>query len=821
MSMREESIGKAYEGTFEWFLTDKRTGQQGNEHPMFSEWLRGPESLFWLSGKAGSGKSTLMRLIFDHPQLLEHLEHWASSAHCIKAGFFFFDRGPFPLQRSREGLLRSLMYQILKDRIELVTKVFPQQWMDYKSQGASVETDWTWIELKQGFKRLLRLFDKHLRLFLSIDGLDEYQRFSESSNDYGSFIDEDEYAITQDKEDDYQEIVELLCDAARQPGVKICVSSRPLLIFKDAFLHFSSTELHKISARDITLFVGNALGANDSLRQTQHGSTNLHSVLVKEIVDMAAGVFLWVRLVVNKVLTGVRKGDHPPEIMDKLKSLPPELCGENGLFMRMLQEISTDDRQHAAKMFKLAQCARFPLTPLLLYFAIKDASVAIDSWTGETMAAEAIERRRDRAARRLASKCVGILEVADSPSSSQSVHRGSSGERPSPTIRFIHKTAKDLLAKQSVWTQLFPEQCRQHAQLDINTRLLDTFSGFIKAAKRTPGEIHVVDAILEAIYFANRAEKSTGVALVGLLDELDMSMTVIWKIDPHYQRIRANTMNGSRSWHWLVGEKLAHSLSDSPWQDDFMSIAVQGQLSLYLEAKLSTGVYKLEDKKGRPLLFYAAFPCDGQDQANPAMTELLLRYRANPNEVFDGRSSWQLHLQWAYNSKAIERNFVWSKYPDGIRWAENTKLLVQYGANPNVWLWIRVSKGTRTYSPLFVVIDILRGNPKMRREVTLQLKKKGGYLYRGERATIRSMYRLDEPAQEAYAESAMHRWSWDEIVTEETYPKVWRHMEFKDMDEMIIYQQDLGDLIAELGPEGKTTPQPTKHRKETWSATSA
>src|ERR1700692_725725 len=100
MLVREESIEKAYEGTFEWFLADKRTGQQGSEYPMFSEWLRGPKSLFWLSGKAGSGKSTLMRLIFHHPQLLEHLDHWALSAHCIKAGFFFFDQGSFPLQRS-------------------------------------------------------------------------------------------------------------------------------------------------------------------------------------------------------------------------------------------------------------------------------------------------------------------------------------------------------------------------------------------------------------------------------------------------------------------------------------------------------------------------------------------------------------------------------------------------------------------------------------------------------------------------------------------------------------------------------------------------
>lgn len=800
--MRDENIGEAHEKTFEWFLTDERT-EQRNKHPVFGEWLRGPDSLFWLSGKAGSGKSTLMKLIFHHELLRQHLDHWASPARRIDAGFFFFDQGSFQLQKSQEGLLRSLMYQILKERIELVPKVFPEQWVNYKSQSTSVETYWTWLELKQGFKRLLRLVDENLRLFLCIDGLDEYKKFSDSITDYDSFLDEDECDITQRRADDYQEVAELLCEAARQPSVKICVSSRPLLVFKDAFRHFHSTELDKISAKDITLFVENTLGANDNIRRMQYHGTDLYSVLVEEIVAMAAGVFLWVRLVVNRVLTGVQNGDHPSELVFKLKSLPRELGGANGLYMRMLREISTDHRQQAAEMFKLAQCARLPLTPLLLSFADKDVSVAIDSRTVETLAAGDIELLRIQAARRLASRCVGILEVANSPSSSHSVHPDSSSERPSPTIRFIHKSAKDFLAKQSVWTHLFPDQCRQHSQFEINTKFVIMFLGFIKAARGTPGEIDIVDAILEAVHFANKAEKSTGVALVDLLDDLDRSMAVIWKIDPVYQKMRANTTHDGLSWHWLVREKQAHSLSELPWQDDFMSIAVRGGLSRYLRAKLSTGVYKLEDKKGRPLLFYAVFPYEGQDQANPDTTEILLKYGANPNEVFGTKSSWQLHLQWAYNSKVIERNFVWSKYPDGIRWGENTKLLVQYGAHPNVWLRIRGFKGRRTRSPLFVVIDILRGNPKMRREVTLQLKKRGGYLYWGEKAIIRSMYLMDEPAQQAYAKSSMDESEWDEFDTEEAYPKVWRHMGFQDMDEMKNYLEDLEDLIAELGPEGE------------------
>lgn len=269
---------------------------------MLSEWLRGPDPLLWLSGKAGSGKSTLMKLIFHHPLLLEHLDSWAPAPQRVEAGFFFFDQGPYPLQRSQEGLLRSLLYQVLQKRSELVSRVFPDQWKDYKSKSTTMETQWSWYELHRGFKRLLELCDGTLRLFFCIDGLDEYKRLSESSTDDYAIFDEDEYTIAQRRGDDHQEIAELFSEAARQPGVKMCLSSRPLPIFNHAFQDFPTIQLDKVTARDIALFVENVLGVDDGIRQMQYGGSNLHSILVQEIVGMAAGVFLWVRLVVNKVL---------------------------------------------------------------------------------------------------------------------------------------------------------------------------------------------------------------------------------------------------------------------------------------------------------------------------------------------------------------------------------------------------------------------------------------------------------------------------------------------------------------------------------------
>ena len=46
--------------TFEWMYTKSAIAD-------FPLWLRDPDaSLYWITGKPGSGKSTLMKYIFDH-----------------------------------------------------------------------------------------------------------------------------------------------------------------------------------------------------------------------------------------------------------------------------------------------------------------------------------------------------------------------------------------------------------------------------------------------------------------------------------------------------------------------------------------------------------------------------------------------------------------------------------------------------------------------------------------------------------------------------------------------------------------------------------
>lgn len=68
------------------------------------------------------------------------------------------------------------------------------------------------------------------KLALIVDGLDEF-------------------------DDDYGELLQLLNEANQNPGVKICVSSRPWNVFKDEYKDNPVLRLEKLTRDDITLFV--------------------------------------------------------------------------------------------------------------------------------------------------------------------------------------------------------------------------------------------------------------------------------------------------------------------------------------------------------------------------------------------------------------------------------------------------------------------------------------------------------------------------------------------------------------------------------------
>lgn len=123
---RLEQINHRLGSTFSWVYDDTSVG--------LTEWLQKGTGIFWINGKPASGKSTLMKYLYQDPRTHELLQSggWKSRARLTTASFFFHHRGN-STQKSFEGLLRSLVSQILEQERSLLTLLYPILVDQYRS----------------------------------------------------------------------------------------------------------------------------------------------------------------------------------------------------------------------------------------------------------------------------------------------------------------------------------------------------------------------------------------------------------------------------------------------------------------------------------------------------------------------------------------------------------------------------------------------------------------------------------------------------------------------------------------------------------------
>ena len=126
---------------------------------------------YWLSGKPGSGKSTLMNFIIG--EFRPYVGHDCGS-DTMTLFYFFWDQGGV-LQKSLIALLRSLLYQIADQRPDLI--LTPEE-RGHSSPGRRlyqhhVVPEWTKHRLLNTFKSFLSKMPSSSRVYIFIDALDE------------------------------------------------------------------------------------------------------------------------------------------------------------------------------------------------------------------------------------------------------------------------------------------------------------------------------------------------------------------------------------------------------------------------------------------------------------------------------------------------------------------------------------------------------------------------------------------------------------------------------------------------------------------------
>ena len=401
---RFENIEPAYYKTYNW-LFDHQVG--------FEDWLEGKNSsnMYWIQGKPGSGKSTVMKFAMNH-HLTRRLLCTYTENFWVVAGFFFHDRGT-TVQKSAEGFLREVLHQLIHHQKQLFVLIYSifarilEQNGQSTNSSRSLADGWTLSVLREALELIGRKSTNEVNVCLFVDALDEH-------------------------DGNHRELVLILRSIAQLTAnpafrVRLALAGRPENVFKTAFQGCPGFSIHEYTTDDIRHYAEDRIQADMPRELSIEYEEGLRN-LVENIVRKAQGVFLWVRLVVSEIVEGVCEGDTMEELMALLSTIPTEL-GE--LYKRALCRSSRGslealirNRSEAYVMFQIAACA---LKPFLLYEFLAAARFLTN---GEDPYSELQRLSEEQLERRLNSRSAGLLEVP----------RG----RTSP-VQFIHQTVKEFL----------------------------------------------------------------------------------------------------------------------------------------------------------------------------------------------------------------------------------------------------------------------------------------------------------------------------------------------------------------------------------------
>lgn len=402
--VRHTQIAKAHEKTFKWALT---TDQDSTLGPSIGAWLKQGDGIFWVSGKPGSGKSTLMKYIADSSTTSNFIAEWAQPCRAAIVSHYFWIAGT-SMQKSQQGLLQTLLYDIFRQCPDLIEQTCVERWNSSQSAGS-----WSLVELREALQTFVTRDHTSLKLCFMIDGLDEYNGDHE----------------------DRTQLCQTLKSLAKSGNVKLCLSSRPWNIFEEEFgLEFPKLYMQDLTRNDIQKYVLSrlkehtrwaAVSANHSQGQW----------LVSEITAKSNGVFLWVFLVIKLLREGLTNRDAFVDLRRRLESFPSEL---EPFFKTMLEAVEPFYHSYMSTALQIANASTKSRLSFLIYSfhfqEYEDSDYAINHPI-RLMNQDEIEEIRSNTSWHLDSRTRGLLEVNPEDG----------------TVTFLHRTARDFLKTQEMY----------------------------------------------------------------------------------------------------------------------------------------------------------------------------------------------------------------------------------------------------------------------------------------------------------------------------------------------------------------------------------
>ena len=638
------------------------------------DWLQSDDHIFWISGKPGSGKSTLMKYLTENQRTKELVPK--TSIPTILISYFFYELGN-PQEKAFVSLLHAILYRFLKEfhdsnRVSsmLIQILEPYMKQNYMTQKR--EQPWAQEVLQEAIRRIVLKFPINAGVVMFIDGFDECD---------GSHADQLKFL---------KEIVE--SSKGSKLSMKICVASRAEVDIRLRLSIYPSLAIHQFTDPDISAYVAKRLKAAWELMASQPDGTTatFDQELIDNVVRKAEGVFLWVNLVVTQLVMAIEAEAEVGDLHREVARLPE---GIEQLYQRIVAKIPQKRLHEAINLLQIvAQTnAHEYLEPGFgadtlwkICNAMKDPSTAISekAYFEEGFRGNDAPRPMGQCAamkRRIQNSCRGLVHCDDTSNLCEA------------KVTFLHRTCVEYILDTEVFGQIKAKADRnlignpQVSLMAMALRLLKTDPQekppFLVASLERASRDGIGDNVVWTFFIrAKFAEHTTGSAQTLFVDELDRVCSLL-----------------RQEWASLYPIVWRNELQ-LDWHTDVLCLAVFHGLRLCVSQAIEKEGQKLFQRTGRPLLYYAFD--DGWMEDSGEVVQVLLENGADPNQSFGQSTPWTFSI------------LSFSPYPKGGTMKNKTlSLMLSSGANPcqrvsryNGWDssgWWRVYKRPEHYTTAF------------------------------------------------------------------------------------------------------------------------
>lgn len=256
----------------------------------------------------------LMNYIYLSFEFEENLRVWAQDLTLTTPKFFFWRAGSRE-QRSTNGLLRSLLHQILSCHPSCSTLLLLRE---------DPIPFWTNESLQSALQVIIAQTLDSMKICFLIDGLDE--------SDEGV--------------DSQRQLMNLVKDLSRKKNVKYVISSRPEPWLIVELSSYSSLRLQDLTEDDICTYVQGRLLSEPTMQRHQAANQGKTDELIHMLCRKADGVFLWTRLATQDIVRGLQAEDSIDVLLQRIELLR---SGLDRLFVQLLEYVDPVHQARAAK----------------------------------------------------------------------------------------------------------------------------------------------------------------------------------------------------------------------------------------------------------------------------------------------------------------------------------------------------------------------------------------------------------------------------------------------------------------------------------------